>query len=362
MDVHLVAPLGSLRDEVARRGFTPHLLEMARDGTNPLRELDVVRQIASIYRRVRPDVVHHFALKSVLHGTLAARLVRVPAIVGSITGLGYTFIPGGMRRTVLREVVSGALRAALFRARAHTIFQNEDDLSFFISRKIVRREETSLVLGSGVDTDAFRPGSEPDGAFTVVTGTRMLWDKGLGELVAAASVVRERGHQLRLIFAGTPDPRNPASIPEENLKKWHDEGVIEWLGHVADMPAVLGRGHAACLPSYREGLPLFLAEAAASGKPIITTDVPGCRAVVVDGQTGFLVKVRDSLSLADALTRLAADAELRRRMGESARQHAVSDFSRQRIIRDIFGVYANRLSAAGIRHDWVARLRTPATA
>ena len=343
MEVHVIAPGGDQARRIRDGGFVYHELVMDRSGTNPATEALVVRELLALYRRIRPDIVHHVALKACLYGAIAARLANVPAIVGSVTGLGYTFIPGGAGRVLLREVVSMALRVSLRGTRVHTIFQNPDDRDLFARRAMVNGARASVILGSGVDTDRFVATAEPNGVPLIAFGSRMLWDKGIAELIEALKLLRQRRVAFRACFAGIPDPSNPATVTEEQLLDWQAQGLIEWRGQVADMAGLLAACHIACLPSYREGLPLFLAEAAASAKPVVTTDVPGCRSVVVQDQTGLLVPVRDARALADALQRLLLDAELRSRMGRAGRTFAERELSAKRVVSDTFAIYRSLL-------------------
>jgi len=343
MDVHVVAPAGDHGDKLRASGFVVHALRMRRASTNPLTEAWAIRDLTQLYRQIAPDVAHHVALKPLIYGSVAARIAGVPAIVGSVTGLGYAFMPGGARRTLLRGAVSAMLRAAIRGSGSHVIFQNPDDRALFLRGGLVRPEATSLVVGSGVDVQQFAPVPEPPGEVVVTAGCRMLWDKGIGELVEAARRVRSRGTPFKLILAGTPDAANPAAIPRQTLERWVADGEVDWVGHVTDMSGLLRRTHVACLPSYREGLPLFLAEAAAAGRPVITTDVPGCRSVLLPNESGLLVPVRDAIGLADALARLIESPELRQRMGAAGRELALRLFSRERVVEALFGVYRQLL-------------------
>jgi glycosyltransferase involved in cell wall biosynthesis len=344
-EVHVLAPPSGAEARLREAGFVFHPLRMQRGSLNPLGESLAIADLVRAYRSLRPDVVHHIALKAVLYGSVAARVARVGAVVGSVTGLGYSFIPGGASRRLLRGAVSGMLRAALSTSRAHTVFQNPDDRRLFIELGIATAERSRVVLGSGVDTRRFAPSPEPEGDPVVLVGTRMLYDKGILELVEAARALKSQGVSFRLVLAGAPDPKNPASIAEERLRAWQAEGLVEWLGQVDDMAGLLRRCHVACLPSYREGLPLFLAEAAASGRPLVGTDVPGCRAVVRDGETGLCVPARDVGALATALGRLIDDARLRHRLGAAARTFAEAELSDERIVFQLLSLYEELMAA-----------------
>jgi|SRR6478735_5472379 len=344
LEVHLIAPDTVTTSMVGFERVICHELILDRSSVGPWAELGVISQLVRLYRRIRPDVVHHIALKPVLYGALAARVAGVRCVVGTLTGLGYTFIPGGLSRRVLRLVVSSALRVALS-GGGHTTFENPDDRDFFIDEGLVAAARSSVVVGSGVDTDEFTMQSEPSGVPVVLVGTRMLWDKGIGELVSAAQLLRAQGVQFRLVFAGAPDPQNPASIPDSQLFDWQNRGLIEWLGMRRDMPSLLAQCHIACLPSYREGLPVFLAEAAASGRPCVSTDVPGCRTAVIHEQTGLLVPACEVQGLAVALRRLIEDSHLRHRLGLGGRQHAERELSSRTVSAAFLRLYQDMLAA-----------------
>ncbi len=343
MEVHVIAPPGDAAGDLRRAGFIVHALPMKRAGVNPVSELSAVRELASLYRAIRPDLVHHVALKSVLYGAAVARLLKIPA-VGSVTGLGYVFIAGGPRRAILRNGISLMLRAALDSPLVHVIFQNPDDRALFVRKKLVREARSSLIAGSGVDTQRFMAVPEPSTVPKVLLATRMLKDKGVVELVDAARLLRARGVLFELLFVGSPDPENPASVHESELRAWHDQGLVKWLGHSGQIDLLLRESHIACLPSYREGLPLFLAEAASAGRPAVSTDVPGCRSVVQQGRTGLLVPARDARALADALETLLRDATLRQRMGLAARELALAQFAKEQVIDATFRIYSSLLA------------------
>ena len=312
-------------------------LAVSRKGMNPLRELESILALKRILRRLRPDLLHNIAQKPVLYGTLAARLARVPAVVNGVAGMGYLFTSGSGRARLLRPVVGRAYRALLAAPNVRVLVQNPDD-----QRQVLRLTgvEPVLIPGSGVDLTRFVPRPEPPGPPLVVLASRMLWDKGIGEFVAAARLLRERGSPARLVLVGKPDPGNPASVAEDQLRDWDREGCIQWWGYRADMPAVMAAAHIACLPSYyREGLPKFLIEAAAAGLPLVTTDATGCREAVEPGKNGLLVPPRDPPALADALERLAGDEDLRRRLGARSRVLAQERFDATRIHGATLAVY-----------------------
>jgi glycosyltransferase involved in cell wall biosynthesis len=308
---------------------------LARTYGNPIRE---ILALVRLYRRERPDIVHHVALKPIVYGAVAARLARVPAQVNAVVGLGWLFTSAKGVMRLIRPAARWTL-ALLLRTRSSlTIVQNPDDRALLI-RSHLPESRIRLIRGAGVDTRVFAPAPEPAGPVCVVLAARMLWDKGVGEFVEAARLIRQAGIQARFALVGDPDNDNPASVPEATLRSWHGQDGIEWWGRRDDMPSVYHAAHIACLPSYREGLPRVLLEAAACGRPLVATDAPGCREVVQDGDNGVLVPVRDAAGLADALSKLIHDVPLRTNMGRRAREVVLQKFSNEQIIGQTLAVY-----------------------
>jgi glycosyltransferase involved in cell wall biosynthesis len=303
------------RQAIEAEGFRVVPLAWTRGSRNPVRELMEMAAIARLYRQEKPDIVHHVAMKPVLEGGIAAWIADVPAIVNALTGLGAVFIGSGLTVRLLRPAIRVILRVALDHPRSRLVMQNPDDLDLMLRKGLVSPDRAVLIPGSGVDIARFAPSPEPSGPPTAAIVARMLWDKGVGELVEAARILKQRGVTLRVRLAGPRDDHNPAAIPLATLEGWVREGIVEWSGEVKDIAALWHDTAIAVLPSYREGLPKSLLEAAASGRPMIATDVPGCREVVRHGETGLLVPPRDPQALADALATLAGDAALRQRYG-----------------------------------------------
>ncbi len=332
-------------ESIRREGFRLEALAMRRGRGSLWREVAAVGELWRLYRRERPDIIHLVAMKPVLLGGLAASFTRVPAIVNAIAGLGYVFASDRGHAGMLRPLVTIGLRLLLRGRRCWTIVQNPDDYRV-LGRLGIAEDRIKLIAGSGVDTVRFAPSPEPPGPVTVALVSRMLWDKGVAELVEASRILRQSASAVRIELVGGPDPENPASIPESRLRQWHEAGLVSWRGPTSDVPAVWARCHIAVLPSYREGLPKALLEAAACGRPLITTDVPGCREVVVDGVTGLLVAPRDPEALAEAIRRLAQDADLRRRLGQAGRAWVEREFSQQRVVAETLALYRAARAAA----------------
>ncbi len=304
-------------------------------------------ELIRIYRRVRPDLVHQVAMKPVLYSSLAAALTGVPAIVNALAGMGYVFTSSSVKARLLRPLIKKAFRWLLDRANARLILQNPDDVAVMVAGTVAA-ERIALIRGSGVDTKTFAPAPapepEPEGTCLVAMVSRMLWDKGVGELVDAARILKERKIPIDVVLFGSPDPENPASIPERQLRAWDASGEIGWWGERSDIAGIWAGSHIAVLPSYYgEGVPKSLLEAAACGRPLVATDVSGCREVVRPGETGLLVPPHDPKSLADALERLATDPELRRRMGSAARELVERELSQEVVVEQTMALYRELL-------------------
>lgn len=333
-------------DRIRAAGLELIPFDLRRKSRNPFRALVDLLRIVKLYRALKPDMLQHITMKPVLFGSLAARLAGVPAVINTVAGLGYLFSSSDRFARTARPFVTLAYRVALASRRHRLIVQNHDDLDFFVRVTGVDARRAHLIRGVGVDTTRFHPGPEPGGVPLVLMPARMLRDKGIHEFVAAARLLRERGVAVRLAVAGDRDPSNPASVSEQQLYDWAAEDLVDLLGWQSDMAPLYRAAHVVALPSYREGLPTALTEAAACGRPIVTCDVPGCREVVIDGENGILVPPRDAEALASAIARLAADPALRRRMGHRGRARAEAEFSVERIVAATLAVYAEAIDGA----------------
>jgi len=303
-------------------------------------------QYLAIYVSEKPTLVHHFTLKPVLYGSLAARARRLPAVVNSLTGLGYVFTSEDKLAVTLREVLKPWLRLALGGSSTRVIFQNRGGKDWFVDQGLAPENRSYVIPGSGVNPMVFKPRPEPQGIPVIMMASRMLWDKGVGDLVAAAERLHSQGISARVVLVGDTDPGNPASISESQLRKWSTAGIVEWWGWRSDMQQVLSTCHIVVLPSYGEGLPRALLEAAAVGKPIVATDIPGCREIVHHGKNGLLVPPGDVEALYEALVRLILDQDLRRRMGRCGRKLVLDRFSDEIIIQQTLDVYHELLGTS----------------
>ena len=341
-DVVVVTRVNKHASKILELGATLLPIDFSRRGLNPFVELNAIFQLWKIYRRERPDIVHHVAMKPMLYGSLVGRFSGTPKAVNWVAGMGWLFTSTKYKARILSPLVKSALGWLL--SKTTVIVENKDDQAILIGSG-VEEQYIHIVRGAGVDTSAYQPTSEFDGGVPVVVlPARMLWDKGVREFVEAAGILQSRGVSARFVLVGEPDPGNPASVQFEQLQEWQKSGVVEWWGRREDMPHVLAMSHIVCLPSYREGLPKALLEAASCGRPIVTTDVPGCREIVRDGDNGLLVGVRNADALADALEVLLADAAQRKRMGLRGRERALAEFSQEQTVSQVLALYREALA------------------
>jgi glycosyltransferase involved in cell wall biosynthesis len=343
-DVTLLTHVTSHADVIRSAGIKLIPLAMKRSSINPILELAIIVQVIRSYRSVQPDIVHNVAMKPVLYGSIAALITGIPCVVNALAGMGYLFISETLKARILRTGVKRLFSFLLNRNKSRLILQNLDDAGLFVKNCIVEKERIRIIRGSGVDVSLFVPSAEPPLPVTVILPARMLEDKGVKEFVEAAEILGKEGIDARFVLVGASDTENPTAISEQQLRHWQQKGTVEWWGHRSDMPAVFEQAHIVCLPSYREGLPKVLLEAAASGRPIVTTDVPGCREVVKEGSNGLLVPVKDSNALAAALRKLIENKELRKQMGAKGREIVLNEFSEEKVVAETLAIYQEPLT------------------
>lgn len=328
---------------VAGHGLRFLPLTIKRRGYNLFAEAAVLAKLCRLYRRMKPDVIHHVTIKPVLYGTLASRLsARRASVVNAVSGLGFTFTEDATARR-FNLLVRPLYRLAMRHPRSVALFQNPDDRAMFVAAGMVSPERSTIIRGSGVDCQLFRPRDAPRDP-VVMLPSRMLWDKGVGEFVEMARALRGQWPQVRFVLVGGVDPDNPAAIDRPQLEAWHQEGAVEWWGHREKMQEVLPEASVVVLPSYREGLPKVLVEAAACGRPIVTTDVPGCREVVRHNQNGLLVAVRSVTSLTDAVEALLEDRERRESFGAAGRRMVAEELALDRVVEQTLELYRKLLA------------------
>jgi len=327
-----------VRGELAALGVGYEELPLERAGTDPRRDTRTLATLTHRLRALRPDVVFGYTIKPVIYGGIAARLARVPRRFAMVTGLGYTFQgQESLGRRALLGLVERLYRAGLGGCDA-IFFQNPDDHDEFARRRLLpARAHVELVRGSGVDLEHYGVAPLPDGPPTFLYIGRLLREKGILDYVEMARRVRARRPDARFRVVGWVDP-NPASVSRADVDRWVDDGLIEYLGELRDVRPVLAASHVLVLPSYREGTPRSVLEAMSMSRPVITTDVPGCRETVVDGDGGFLVPARDPDALAAAAERLLADPALAVEMGRRGRARAEALYDARKVAAQMLGV------------------------
>jgi glycosyltransferase involved in cell wall biosynthesis len=324
-DVAIASPPHDDTAFYAACGIRHCAIPLRRDRRTAFGEARAFLGIANVIWRYCPDVVHLVTARPILYGGITCRLLRIRTI-SAITGLGYAFIHNDSRTRRLRRIMVAAYRHAIGFRDNHIIFQNEDDLAIFRTDNVLGRASWSIVRGSGVDLERIKPRPLPEGRTVLVLPARMLRDKGVCEFVAAARILRKRGVEATFRLVGDPDDANPTSLSRDELLAWVNEGIVEWQPHTHDIGDVLGQSHVVVLPSYREGFPKTLIDAAAAGRACATTDVPGCRDAVVSGVTGELFRPRDAEDMARVLEPLILDRGRQAVMGKAARRHAEAAF------------------------------------
>lgn len=335
--VHVATRVKAHGAAIEAQGFTLHPLNWQRGSINPMNVASIVRQVRDLYRRLKPDIAHHVALQPAIVGSLAATGLP-PVRLNALAGLGFVFTSRDPKALLMRPVLA-ALARLLFNHRLSAVLVQNPDDSAAVQALGVATDRVHLIPGSGVDTVAIQPLPEPPGEVTAAFVGRLLDDKGVRPLVEAQALMTRRGESVRLLIAGDRDPANPASIPAAEIEGWRHRPGVECLGQVSGIEKVWARAHVAVLPSRREGLPKSLLEAAAFGRPIVATDVPGCREIARHDVNAFLVPPDDPVALADAIAVLARDPALRVRLGAAGRAMVEAEFSSARIGTDIVALY-----------------------
>ncbi|RMH34366.1 MAG: glycosyltransferase family 1 protein [Nitrospirae bacterium] len=343
-DVSIATRVTEHGECIVREGFHLYPLHLERRSRHSISDVRAILQLIRLYRNVKPHLVHHVAMKPILYGSLAAWVAKIPVVINAFAGLGYAFTDQDRRRRALRFLLSHSLKIAVRLSQSFVIFQNTEDRDVLLAEGVVQPERTRIIAGSGIDTDRFVPQASSPGIPIVLLASRMLWDKGIAEFVQAAKLLKQRNMLARFVLVGRSDQQNPAAIPLSRLQEWVEAGDVEWWGHREDMPNVLASASLVVLPSFREGLPKILLEAAACGKPLIATDVPGCRAVVRHQYNGLLVPPHDALALADAIASVLGDADRREAMGRAGRDMVVREYSTPIITRVTLALYRELLS------------------
>lgn len=342
-EVHVASGITDKHNELVLHGFIVHPLPLVRGRTSLFYEFYAFLSIFTLLRLVKPDVLHLVSIKPVLYGGIAARLVGIKNVVSAISGLGYVFTSTGVQAVIRRFFIVAAYRLALGHRNLKVIFQNSNDKNLILKIYKLTPMQIHIIPGSGVDLKLFHYTMERVGTPLVVMASRLLEDKGVNEFIGAAKLLKEQGIDADFLLAGDQDSENPASISNKKLKNIITSGIVQFLGEVNDINELFSRAHIVVLPSYREGFPKVLIEAAACGRAIITTDVPGCRDAIINNQTGLLVPAKDIISLSIAIKKLISDLDLRNSMGQAGRELAERRYSVSQVIETHLEIYKKNI-------------------
>ena len=345
-EVHIATGITNHKEELEGYGFTIHSLEISRGTSSIFSSLRNLIEIYKIFNIVKPDIAHLVTIKPVLLGGIAARFARVNCVVSSVSGMGYVFIKRGVLTILTRMAVSFLYRVAFGHKHLRVIFHNKTDLEEVSKLANLLPRESVLIKGSGVNLKEFKFSPIPQGIPIVVLASRMLVDKGVKEFVEAANYLKEKGLKARFVLVGEPDIENNASLSEKEIRGWKERNIIEYWGHRPDMNKVLSQASIVVLPSYREGMPKILLEAAASGRPIVTTDVPGCRDAITPGITGLLVPERNSIALGKEIKYLLDNPKICKSMGCEGRMLAEKFYDIRTVINKHMDIYSELIQEA----------------
>ncbi len=344
-EVHLLCAVTSKVKNLERLGLIVHPLVLSRSGMNIFSEINSIFSIYQLVKKIKPDLVHLVTIKPVIYGGAVARLAKVPAVVSAISGLGFVFMnKPSIKSIIFRKLVLFLYHFAVRHSNQAVIFQNPADRQVLLDGCSLDREKTRMIRGSGVDLAEYITVPEPGGVPVIVMASRLLKDKGVYEFVEAARMVNSKGLKAHFKLIGEPDAGNPESVSRAVVESWQDEGVVSCLGYRTDIAQLFSQAHIVVLPSYREGLPKVLVEAAACGRAVITTDVPGCRDAIEPDVTGLLVPTRDASALEQAINKLIEDNALRLSMGKAGRALAESEFSIEKVVAAHFDIYDELLA------------------
>jgi glycosyltransferase involved in cell wall biosynthesis len=341
LKVILVCPEGKYVERLRADGFNWLPWNMDRQSKSPIKELTALLDLVRLYKGNNPDAVHHITIKAIFYGSIAARLGNVVVVINNFTGLGYLFSESRKAKW-LRGITLPILRWAVNGQGYYTVLLNKMDRQKLLSENLITKEYSRIIPGDGVDLERFypeKPVSTNQGKTIILMAARLLWDKGVAEFIEAAISVQKEEKQTQFWLAGKPDPGNPTSVPRSIIERWQKEGVVEFLGHCDEMSSILRKADIAVLPSYYEGVPVFLLEAAASGLPLIATDIEGCRMIIEDGKNGYLIPKGNARELASVLLTLIKDPELRQKMGQRSRGIVEENYDKQKIIKQFLSLY-----------------------
>ena len=327
-----------------QRGFKVYFIPMQPGSFNLLNDFKTFYYIWSFFKRVKPDIVHLVTIKPYLYGGIISRLCGVQGLITAVSGLGTLFVNKDLKSKLIRLLLYPIYKLAFNHLNQKIIVQNKDDLKVLVNWGVLNLSKVKLLKGSGVKLENFINLDEPSGTPVVCFAARLLRDKGVYEYVSAVRLLKERGIKAEFLLAGDLDINNPTGLKLKDLNKIRDEGYVKIIGYQKDIATLYAKSHIICLPSYREGFPKSLIEAAAAGRAVVTTDVPGCRDAIIPNKTGLLVPIKDSQKLADALQWLIENSKERIAMGKAGRNFAEKEFKIEKIILNHLDIYQDILS------------------
>ena len=345
-DVTLVSNFNKLESKIKNRGVNVININFVRSSKHPFTDLKNIFKLIFILRKEKPDIIHNVALKTILIASIAGLFSKKMVIINAFTGLGYVFSSDQLHAKLIRFFIKPIFKLLFRRSNYWTIFQNPDDMNLFERLGLINLNQSTLIRGSGVETNKFIQSDDLNKIPVVMLASRMLWDKGVGEFVEVAKRAYKNKINAEFMLVGGIDNDNPMSIPLSTLKQWVSNGDVQWEGHSDNMPDMLASASIVCLPSYREGLPKVLLEAAAIGRPLIASDGPGCREIVRDKYNGLLVKMRDSDSLYEAVLMLVNNRKMRETMGRNSRTLVETELSTTIINTQTIELYRRVVNAS----------------
>jgi len=337
-DVSVITRINKHHKIISDAGINVFPIDIRRRGKNPISEVKTIINLIRIFIKEKPDILHNVAIKPVIYGTLATKITRIPYTVNALAGMGWLFSSPTILAKLLRQLLCVLYRFLL--KSTQIIVQNNDD------EKILAKLDLTnihVIRGAGVDTEVYTYSPEEKANPLVILPSRLLWDKGVGVFVEAARLLKIKNVNARFALVGISDPDNPSNISAAQIQQWSDEGAVEIWGYRNDMPDVYRQSHIVCLPTvYGEGVPKSLIEAASCGRPIVTTDAPGCRDIVQNGVNGILIPGKDISALSLALQKLIENPELREEMGQKARELVLNNFTQEQVIMETLSLYKSK--------------------
>lgn len=346
-EVHVACPNEGYAQKIHELGFFYHDLDLNRGGLNPFADLIPFIRLVFFLAKEKPDILNCVSIKPGIYGAIAGNLVGLKRIVCLVNGRGYAFEGNNFKGKIIKSIAKLLYKIAFLSRGVRVIFQNPEDREYFVANKLVNAEKALIIRGSGVNMEKFKPTPQPENPKPVILFVgRLLWSKGIRELVTAAKALKADGLEFTLQIIGVPDARNPESVPEEYLKENQEKGVLEWLGRQSDMPHFYRQADVLALPTvYNEGLPLTLLEAASTGRTLVTVDAPGCREIVRHNENGFLIPPHGVNELTQHLRILITNPELRKKFGENSTRIVQEEFSAEIVQKQIIKVYESLMKS-----------------